>query len=846
MLHGNKDKYLTPEYIDKLNLSGKDIACLLPNLSVEQKNALSHFNEKKTLNAIVLADESIRAKMIDILEKLDNSNSGELVRVKEEMAVELMQLNPKKYDEIFKEIENIYLTGNVPNVAKRFLVFQKLHPEFLGENIKGLRDRSRGNIPSLNKASARNRKIKIFSQLLKCSIQSNDRDLQGYMEAIEKGNMLFELAINSGIDLESFEEDQIGLLTRYRNILNTLYKHTSRGKKDEENKVTNDVIGDLKKLNDIMKNDRVSMPDRIVRLFCPLSGVRTLEEVKNMMQNSRQKAIEKSRKVSTGEIPVISEGDFVKGVQNTRYFNSMLENGVLAKDFLGANSDSDCTPLDTDLEKVAKIGGNLAQTLNGLKIANGFTTSSVSGKSLGSILLVFDKNDYIETRDSRSQVDEDAIKRAERDLTKDEVSHNGGQAYGAMVGTPSTRIKAIISDRYIDKMGLTVATSSPVYIPIFDKSGNLIYTEDMYNEFKENMQGLSYYGKKDFEVDETARNSKIIQVANLVDDIQENSEYKRKAILSRLNEAVQKVGCKLSDRRMLDLLPGFIEFIDTGSTGRGTNEPGDGDYDFMVKMDRAISKNSSIFKQFLKEALSKNGKIDKADQTVDGNFRFKGVHLAYLGKTPIDLDLTFSTRTNEITYSTDECVKDRLHTIRSKSEEDYKIVIANILVAKKMMKKIGAYKKSSAAPPEVGQIDTRGGLGGVGIETWILQNGGSFERAARTFVETAEKSCSLSEFQQNYPIWDFGQNHISENKDVFAHDNFVFNLNQKGYDKMLAALKEYLKMVDEQKIEQNRISIEEIVGEDTSALYDSTYMESIQFVLAKRAELDVQQKSFRS
>ena len=64
------------------------------------------------------------------------------------------------------------------------------------------------------------------------------------------------------------------------------------------------------------------------------------------------------------------------------------------------------------MEKVAKIGGNLAQTLNGLKIANGFTTSSVSGKSLGSILLVFDKNDYIETRDSRSQVDEDAIKRA--------------------------------------------------------------------------------------------------------------------------------------------------------------------------------------------------------------------------------------------------------------------------------------------------------------------------------------------------------------------------------------------------------------------------------------------------
>ena len=62
----------------------------------------------------------------------------------------------------------------------------------------------------------------------------------------------------------------------------------------------------------------------------------------------------------------------------------------------------------------------------------------------------------------------------------------------------------------------------------------------------------------------------------------------------------------------------------------------------------------------------------------------------------------------------------------------------------------------------------------------VLQNGGSFEKAARGFMEVAEKCKDLSEFQNQYAIWDFGENHTSSEKDSYPHDNFVYNMNEAG------------------------------------------------------------------
>ena len=81
-----------------------------------------------------------------------------------------------------------------------------------------------------------------------------------------------------------------------------------------------------------------------------------------------------------------------------------------------------------------------------------------------------------------------------------------------------------------------------------------------------------------------------------------------------------------------------------------------------------------------------------------------------------------------------------------------------------------------------------GGLGGVGIENWVLQHGGSFKQAARDFLAVADNCSSFEDFRAHYPVWDYGENHKGIRSK--PHDNFVAdNMNQEGYDRMKQALR---------------------------------------------------------
>lgn len=79
----------------------------------------------------------------------------------------------------------------------------------------------------------------------------------------------------------------------------------------------------------------------------------------------------------------------------------------------------------------------------------------------------------------------------------------------------------------------------------------------------------------------------------------------------------------------------------------------------------------------------------------------------------------------------------------------------------------------------------------VGVETWILANGGSLDQAFRTFYETAfegEFPISLVEFQKRYPIIDPGVNVKN-----MRHDNFVRRISEQAYQGMCAMVSAYMK-----------------------------------------------------
>ena len=198
-----------------------------------------------------------------------------------------------------------------------------------------------------------------------------------------------------------------------------------------------------------------------------------------------------------------------------------------------------------------------------------------------------------------------------------------------------------------------------------------------------------------------------------------------------------------------------------------------------MKLDRDILENPEVLdkvKNNLRKVLGvksddKESKLEEAN----GNFRYKKVKIDGVD-VPLDIDVSFMPKSEEVQYSTDMAIKDRLNGIKENDPEGYKRVIANIVLAKEMLKKEGIYKKRTSEGATM-----YGGFGGSGVENWILQNGGSFVKAMQTFLEAADRAKSFEEFEEIYPIFDFGQNHMSRG---YSHDSFVRGISSSGYSKM--------------------------------------------------------------
>jgi len=274
---------------------------LCPLLDKEQINTLCEFYDIEIMSIIFSLEPSKQKDGIHILKELGKSNSAELRRIKNEVALQILEKAPEEYYETLKRIEDIYLTSNVPNAAKRFMVFRELHPNFLGEDSRK-KDASIGNIPSLKEVNGQERSHIIFSDLLRCALESNSRNLRDYLNVIERGNILYEKIINEKVRIENFNEADTEILYKYRDILNTLYNESSYGRRTKEKrKIKDDIEADLIELdilfgqsNPYLKN--MNLADRIVKTFGYWAGVNSLAQAKQMMADAKSKAEERSEK----------------------------------------------------------------------------------------------------------------------------------------------------------------------------------------------------------------------------------------------------------------------------------------------------------------------------------------------------------------------------------------------------------------------------------------------------------------------------------------------------------------------------------------------------------------------
>ena len=724
---------------------------------------------KEHLNEI---DEDKIKLVSTVLQKISKSNSLEMINLRSQLATQILATdNPI---ENLNKIEQIFLKNNIPTVGKIFSVFDILHPQFKGFNME------EGSMvsPLLKKRGNDTRKIIIFSDLLRAAFGSNNRSLIKYLKNIREGHALYSELKRDPKKQLTAEEEQI--LKEYVAHLATMFANTTKGK-NSEIELSGDFVEDIDYIAGLVSPDGsldYNLPDRIIDMFCHFAGITTLEQAEQYLHNRIVEADQKNRARTTISL---EQGDFIKGIGGVQYLGHILQNGSVSKEYLGAYSSSDLTPLDTDVSMIMESGLSIEEAMN-----------RTEAKSYGPIWFVLKTDDrFVFSRRSPSDPNQEV--QDHYGITKLEAFYTGAigsSHYGIRTGFSSSDIDCIIVDSYDKRIGLEIAMNG-FYIPVFDKKGTRVFTPEDYDLLRSKMSGIEYFNAGEYQFSDDLLIPGVAEMARELPSSREDIIKKRTAIYKAIKEALKEQGLDLKLGFDGDLSEGTAELIDTGSTGRFTNMPGDGDFDFMLKLDRKVHDDANKM-QKIKEGLLKAFSHDDKGVIGSGDFRLKGVELPDLTMT-VDIDITFEPKTDKVEFSTDEALKQRLEAMREQDREKYLLVVSNILLAKKLLKQYEVYKPNRGEVPQ-------GGLGGVGIENWIIQNGGSLKKAAESFLEAAEGK-SFEEFQKTYVIWDFGENHLVTRRNIYPHDNFVYNMSAEGYDKMKKVLKVYLQSLKEQKEE---------------------------------------------
>ena len=691
-------------------------------------------------------------KLTELLTMKDNEYISKLM-VNEIIGKSVIDNSDIDIEKINQEIEtthNMFLTDNLPEAFKLFTFFKYHEYNHSSHNT---------NLYSDEISNEARDKIMI-KDLFKASLDSGNRQLENFMEILYNG----DIAFNKKSNYNTLDENEYAMLYSYRDTLFDLYKIYG----DEKLERTSDIYADIDKLRVTMRFDKgENIGENILFNFLKEidfdlenydkgNGQPIYETLLEHMREARKDALERN-KANTNVNELLQKGDIIKGT-DIEFLDTQLRLGIRSKEFyMKGYMESDCTPFDTDFSEITDYNieegnGNLGGIIE-TTVSNGY----------GETFYVIKKGDYDENR-SYTSGDEQRKTRYLR----------------TAIG--SNAISCIITSQWSDEYAYTMAQNG-IYIPVVDtESQELVFTYEQYSKIREGMKGLSFYRTDDFEIDENVFNPPILAEAEEMRK-QANgtisTEEKRSKIIALIEKTLPK---KVAQDMIGNISGEVIEFIDTGSTGRGTNIPGDGDFDFMLKC--ANKDEQARYIDLLKKAISGEEK----GGTNEFNIRYEDVNIEGL-ETPVDIDITSETKKLELEYSSDLCVRDRLNGIKEKyGEEALSKVVDNILVAKKTLKEVGLYKKTgSKGATELG------GFGGIGVENWILQNGGSFVLAMETFLDSTRdengKEIGFEEFKKKYPIYDFGQNH----RNNMSHDHFIEGLTKEGFDQMKEKFPEVLK-----------------------------------------------------
>jgi len=721
---------------------------------------------------------------VDLLIKIDSSPSQEIQRVKDQVLEQILaNENPV---EAYAKIESVFIKNNLPTAGKVFKIFNILYP---AEKIDATLKNKDTLSPYLRKSTPRRRTHTIYRDLLKTHIQSANRNLRDYLTILQSGQNILERAELKGA--EKLDESEQNQLKHFLLKIQTLFANSQLGERvsPEDLNLNEDLLGSYQKLrNDLGAKEGQTITQRISDMFLKPLGYQNIEEVLAEMKRAKnlahQRGLDIAKEAQENDL-TLEEGDLLKGV-DTSYISLILQNGSVCKELLGPGAGSDQTPFDADTGMVLKEDSALG--------FSGAVEKSVAS-GYGNLLFVMKNRGQYQITTQETAKDYDPNK-LELFLSGDK---DAKRHYGVRTGFPTTEIDFMIAKDGLIKeeqsfQGICFEISqNGYYIPIVDTKGKIIFTPEQYQELRKNFDGLERFDGDPFKF--TPTNMSDINYAQ-INDIVKQKTINGKKVETVANEIKQLIGSVLKENgiEMKEEHSTSIvgaELLNTGSTGRNTNLPGNYDFDLTLRLDATdADKVSTIVEQLV--ALLKPETIDSHALKSQGSiFQLRTFGSKIAGAEPMDIDVGFVKKSELVYFGSHDAVQEKLDWIKDNIGESAALeVVANIVLTKNILKENKAYKKEG-----------EGGMGGIGVENWILDNNGNMLNAFESFIDSAYdeqgRLLSLQKFKEAYKIIDPGMN-----VQKFQHDNFVENLKENGYKATAGAIKNYLGQESKVKIKK--------------------------------------------
>ena len=362
----------------------------------------------------------------EVLKRLSLTNSTEMFKFRTELANQILKTNDPIKN--FEKMENIFIGNETPTFVKLYqcndIVNHNLSERFSFDR-KGIMS------PVLIRSNDIFKRLIIFSDLAKIELYSNNKSVKEFLNKVEIENKLYTDIKNGNIKYDDLNEENKKLLKSFSRILCVTYNNSISIKdaNNEEYNLTENTLKDIEELSTLVceNNKDVNLGDEIIRKTFALNNIKTIDEARKAMKERIAKVDQRNRKVGNENTNItLNKGDYVKGIGSIEFLGKILQGGSVSREFLGENSGSDSTPLDTDLSKITTDIGTNLEKIN-KTVSKGYGPIYFILKNDDKfVTTIEDKDDLWKRQDSSNEeYQKEYLSKITRDMSKNEIFCTG-------------------------------------------------------------------------------------------------------------------------------------------------------------------------------------------------------------------------------------------------------------------------------------------------------------------------------------------------------------------------------------------------------------------------------------